>query len=74
VQFPITGPVRYTMTAAQGVRAVRELGLRAVLPIHYEGWRHFRQGRGDIEGAFAGAGLSDRLIWLTPGEATRIDA
>jgi L-ascorbate metabolism protein UlaG (beta-lactamase superfamily) len=74
VQFPITGPVRYTMTAAEGVRAVRELGLGTVVPVHYEGWRHFRQGRGDIEEAFADAGLGDRLIWLTPGEATAIDA
>jgi L-ascorbate metabolism protein UlaG (beta-lactamase superfamily) len=74
VQFPVTGPVRYTLTAAEGVRAVRELGLGTVVPIHYEGWRHFRQGRGDIEEAFAAAGLSDRVIWLTPGEATRVDA
>jgi L-ascorbate metabolism protein UlaG (beta-lactamase superfamily) len=74
VQFPVTGPVRYTMTAAEGVRAVRELGLGTVVPIHYEGWRHFRQGRGDIEEAFAAAGLSDRLIWLNPGEPTRVDA
>jgi L-ascorbate metabolism protein UlaG (beta-lactamase superfamily) len=74
VQFPITGPVRYTMTAAEGVRAVRELGLGTVVPVHYEGWRHFRQGRGDIEEAFADARLGDRLIWLTPGEATAIDA
>jgi L-ascorbate metabolism protein UlaG (beta-lactamase superfamily) len=74
VRFPISGPVRYTMTAAEGVKTVRELALGAVLPIHYEGWRHFRQGRAAIEETFAAAGLGDRLVWLQPGEATPIDA
>jgi L-ascorbate metabolism protein UlaG (beta-lactamase superfamily) len=74
VRFPISGPLRYTMNAAEGVKAVRELGIETVLPIHYEGWRHFREGRGEIEEAFAGAGLSERLTWLPPGEATAIAA
>jgi L-ascorbate metabolism protein UlaG (beta-lactamase superfamily) len=74
VRFPITGPVRYTMNADEGVRTVRELAIDSVLPIHYEGWRHFRQGRGEVEETFAAAGLSDRLTWLPPGEATRIHA
>jgi L-ascorbate metabolism protein UlaG (beta-lactamase superfamily) len=60
------------MNAAEGVKAVRELGLEAVLPIHYEGWRHFREGRGEIEEAFASTGLGGRLTWLAPGEATPV--
>lgn len=72
VRFPISGPLRYTMNAAEGVKAVRELGLEAVLPIHYEGWRHFREGRGEIEEAFGSAGLGGRLTWLAPGEATPV--
>ena len=74
VRFPITGPVRYTMNAAEGVRTVRELGIGTVLPIHYEGWGHFREGREAVVEEFGRAGLGDRLTWLSPGEATPVDA
>jgi L-ascorbate metabolism protein UlaG (beta-lactamase superfamily) len=64
----ITGPIRYTMNAAEGVTATREMGLDRVIPIHYDGWTHFSQGRAEIESAFAEAGLADRLDWLPAGE------
>ena len=54
-RFPITGPVRYTMTAAQGVELCRTIRPRTVVPVHYEGWSHFRQGRAAIEQALADA-------------------
>ena len=68
VRFPVSGPLRYTMNAAEGVRVAQELAPRTIVPIHFEGWHHFREGRDAIEQAFAGAGLEDRLTWLTPGE------
>jgi L-ascorbate metabolism protein UlaG (beta-lactamase superfamily) len=54
-RFPITGPVRYTMTAADGIQLCRAVRPRRVLPVHYEGWSHFRQGRSAIEQALADA-------------------
>ncbi|MDN3026821.1 MBL fold metallo-hydrolase [Streptomyces sp. S.PB5] len=45
VGFPVTGPVRYTMTAARAVELCRLLRPHSVLPVHYEGWSHFREGR-----------------------------
>lgn len=68
VRFPTSGPLRYTMNAAEGVRVARELGPRTIVPIHFEGWKHFREGRDVIERTFAQAGLSERLTWLVPGE------
>ena len=53
--FPLTGPVRYTMTAADGVVLCDELHPRTVVPVHYEGWSHFGDGRSEIERALAGA-------------------
>jgi L-ascorbate metabolism protein UlaG (beta-lactamase superfamily) len=70
--FPITGPLRYTMGARDGVRAARALGPQTIIPIHYEGWRHFREGRAATERAFAAAGLAERLRWLTLGQPTDI--
>jgi L-ascorbate metabolism protein UlaG (beta-lactamase superfamily) len=55
VRFPLTGPLRYTMTAGQAVRFVRELAPRLVIPVHYEGWSHFKQNRTAIESRIARA-------------------
>jgi L-ascorbate metabolism protein UlaG (beta-lactamase superfamily) len=69
VQFGITGPIRYTMSGPDGVRLCEVLNPRTVIPVHYEGWRHFTQGRDSIEDAFAAAPISLRraLTWLPIG-------
>lgn len=72
VRFPVSGPLRYTMNAAEGVRIVRDLDPRVVVPIHYEGWKHFREGRGAIERAFVEAGMERLLRWPRAGHAERI--
>lgn len=68
VQFGISGPLRYTMTGHDGVELCSSMRPRTVIPVHYEGWSHFRQGRAGIESAFSAA--STDLTWLeigTPG-------
>ncbi len=55
VRFPITGPVRYTLTAREAVELCTRLRPRQAIPIHYEGWKHFRQGREEIERELAGS-------------------
>jgi L-ascorbate metabolism protein UlaG (beta-lactamase superfamily) len=69
VRFGITGPVRYTMTAREALSLVDLVKPRAVVPVHYEGWGHFHEGRPAIEAAF---GADDRLTWLTPGKVQQI--
>ena len=64
VRFPVTGPARYTMNAAEAVRVAQDFGLKTLVPIHYEGWKHFRQGRAEVEDAFREAGIEDRVRWL----------
>ena len=65
--FPITGPAQFTMKAAGGVQAAQALQPRTIIPIHTEGWAHFREPQSHIQPAFAAAGLADRLLWLQPG-------
>ncbi|MFF3935381.1 MBL fold metallo-hydrolase [Streptomyces phaeofaciens] len=74
VGFPLTGPVRYTLTAARAVELCRAVRPHTVLPVHYEGWSHFREGRGAVEAALAKApdGLGERFRWLPPGTATEV--
>ncbi len=73
VRFAVTGPARYTMNAAEAVRVAREFELKTIVPIHYEGWKHFRQGRGEVERAFGEAGLAERVRWLSPAEPVSIE-
>jgi L-ascorbate metabolism protein UlaG (beta-lactamase superfamily) len=74
VRFPISGPVRYTMNAKEAVELCRLVQPRTVIPIHYEGWKHFREGREAIESALADApeDLQERIQWLPIGGATKL--
>ena len=74
VRFPVSGPLRYTLTARQAVELCRHLRPRAVVPVHYEGWAHFREGRDAAEQEFAHApaDLPDRVHWLPPGVPTEL--
>jgi L-ascorbate metabolism protein UlaG (beta-lactamase superfamily) len=75
VRFPISGPVRYTMTAKEAVELCRLGQPRAIVPIHYEGWKHFREGREAIDRELANApeDVRQRIRWLPIGEATKVD-
>ena len=74
VQFPVTGPVRYTMTAKDAVELCRLIKPRIAIPIHYEGWKHFKQGREAIERELARApeDIRQRIQWLPLGAEQEI--
>ena len=74
VRFPVTGPIRYTLTAHEAVELCRQVRPRTVIPVHYEGWSHFSEGRDAAQRAFARApaGFVERVHWLTPGVATDV--
>ncbi|MDX3107724.1 MBL fold metallo-hydrolase [Nonomuraea angiospora] len=59
-----------TLTSDDAVTAAEILGARHVVPLHFEHWAHFTQGRETVEKAFAGFG--DGLRLLAPGESTQI--
>ena len=83
---PITGEVigfalrwqgqdhRVRMTAREAVELCRLIRPRTAIPVHYEGWTHFRQGRAGIEHEFeqAPADTGRRLQWLPIGASTTV--
>jgi L-ascorbate metabolism protein UlaG (beta-lactamase superfamily) len=75
VRFPVTGPLRYTMTAGEAIELCDLVRPRTVVPIHYEGWKHFRQGREAIEAELAGAPeeIRSAVRWLPIGEPAELD-
>ena len=70
VRFPVSGPLRYTMTAAEAVELCGLVRPHTAIPIHYEGWKHFRQGREaiELELASAPAEVREAIRWLPIGE------
>jgi L-ascorbate metabolism protein UlaG (beta-lactamase superfamily) len=76
VRFPVSGPLRYTMTAHEAVELVGLLRPRVAIPIHYEGWKHFREGRDAIERELASApeDVRRRIRWLELGVPAELGA
>lgn len=62
-----------TMDGRQGVQAVRLVGPRTVIPIHYNDYTVFKSPLADFLRAAERAGLKDRVIVLRHGERYTFD-
>ena len=71
--FPITGPIWFTFSAKEAVRVVKALNPYTVIPIHYEGWKHFIEPRAHAEKEFLAAGIQDKVQWLPMGEPLDVE-
>ncbi|MFB6713951.1 MULTISPECIES: MBL fold metallo-hydrolase [unclassified Streptomyces] len=49
------------LDSTQTAEAAGILGARRVVPVHYDSWAHFTEGRDELVAAFTAAGLADRL-------------
>jgi L-ascorbate metabolism protein UlaG (beta-lactamase superfamily) len=73
VQLAATGDATFSLSADEAIRYALSLGARKVVPIHFEGWAHFTEGREQAERAFAASELAGRTLWLRSGETAVID-
>jgi L-ascorbate metabolism protein UlaG (beta-lactamase superfamily) len=64
------GPFNLTMNVNDVIETADAFPGALVVPLHYEGWAHFTEGRGDLEKSFAALGFGARLKFLEPGVAT----
>jgi L-ascorbate metabolism protein UlaG (beta-lactamase superfamily) len=69
---PLVPDAPLTLTSEDAAEAARILGARHVVPLHFEHWAHFTQGRAELTKAFSEAGLADRLHLPEPGSLTRL--
>jgi L-ascorbate metabolism protein UlaG (beta-lactamase superfamily) len=74
VQFSLTGPVHYSMTAAEAVELCGLVRPRTTIPVHYEGWAHFHEGRDAIERELRDAppAIRDSVVWPPMGSPVDI--
>ena len=68
----LSGWFRYTMDAKEAVELLALVKPTTVVPVHYEGWSHFQQGREAAEEVLATARTA--ITWLDPGETTTVNA
>jgi L-ascorbate metabolism protein UlaG (beta-lactamase superfamily) len=71
-RVPEVGPEHLTFDAHEAVTLARAFPAAVIVPLHYEGWEHFSEGRPELERAFDTAGIASRLVWLRPGEASEL--
>ncbi|KPC78497.1 MULTISPECIES: MBL fold metallo-hydrolase [Streptomyces] len=61
VRTPVLDRRLLTLDSAQAAEAARILGARRIVPVHFDSWAHFTEGREQLVDAFTTAGLMDRL-------------
>lgn len=71
-RVPEVGPYHLTLTADEAVEAARGFADAQIVPLHFEGWLHFSEGRDQVQKSFAAAGLSHRLHWPEAGRPVPI--
>ena len=64
------------MSGADAVELCALLRPRTAIPVHYEGWSHFTQGREQILAEMAGASsdVASRILWAPLGRAVELTA
>ncbi len=66
------GDALLTLDAQRAAKAAVLLDPAMIVPLHQEGWRHFSSPPDALAQAFAGAGLTDRLRPVAPGELVEL--
>lgn len=69
-RFPVTGPFRLSLNAQAALKVDDWLKPRRIVPIHYDGWKHFSQTPDEVREVFRDADRAHKLHWLTPGTRT----
>ena len=72
-RFPILPHLRFTLNAKEAIRIFHALRPRTIIPIHYEGWKHFKETGADAEKVFEASEIKDHIHWLPLGQAVDVE-
>lgn len=71
--FPIMGPLRFTLNTREAIEIAHALNPRTVIPIHYEGWEHFRESGADAAKVLEKSDVGGKIQWLPLGEPVDVE-
>jgi L-ascorbate metabolism protein UlaG (beta-lactamase superfamily) len=66
------GPFHLTMDTNDTIETARAFADALIVPVHTDGWAHFRQNAKDLRASFDALGFGPRLRLLEPGVRTEI--
>jgi len=66
------GPFHLTMDVNDTIETARAFPGALIVPLHCDGWQHFKQSGADLRGSFDALGFGDRLRMLEPGRPLEI--
>lgn len=72
VQLAPMGDLVFSLSASEATRYGEALGLENLIPLHFDGWAHFTEGRAAAEDFFKRTPLRDKIRWLESGVATAV--
>ena len=72
-RFPILGPVRFTLNAQEAVQIFHAFQPQRVIPIHYEGWEHFKETGTAAKQVFEASDIKEKILWLPLGKPADVD-
>jgi len=72
-RFPIMGPIRFTLNAKEAIKIFHALEPQTVIPIHYEGWKHFKETGADAGQVFEASDIQEKIQWLPLGEPVNVE-
>jgi L-ascorbate metabolism protein UlaG (beta-lactamase superfamily) len=67
------GPFHLTMDTNDTIETARAFPDAVIVPVHTDGWAHFRQSAADLRVTFDALGFGKRLMLLEPGVRTVIE-
>jgi L-ascorbate metabolism protein UlaG (beta-lactamase superfamily) len=62
--------LRVTMNGEEAIETTKLLNPKCVIPIHYEGWWHFKQSAKSLKSEIEKSEVNDRFLWLASGVET----
>ena len=72
VQLAPMGDLVFSLSASEAARYGQALGLQTLIPLHFDGWAHFTEGRVAAGATFDDTPLRDKVRWLESGVATTL--
>ncbi len=64
--------LRVTMNGQEAIETTKLLNPTIVIPIHYEGWWHFKQSVKSLKNEIENSGQKDKFLWLKSGIETEL--
>ena len=66
------GAFHLTMDVNDAIETAHHFRDATIVPVHCEGWAHFKQTCADLAASFKALGIDNRLRLLPPGVATEV--